>query len=248
MSVGSGHPSLTAISGASAHPPQAPIWLDPSGCPPGRVFSFLKGRTMMVRAQPLRRRTCEVLDFFRVFHKIYRSCLSDSYWLRPRLPHCGQIYGISNGRSQRPRNHRALVQSRGTAAQIPHRIVRQWKVAPFPQRGGVSREYSGGQDGGGDLARSIVSRGLARQQAIDLSWLGRSGTLLPLNEFRRGRAALPRVAKVPAEPPQKIAVLAEDKDIVGEPTGTGPLGEDAWAAVLDLATVAARYPLLRNTL
>src|SRR5215813_5933289 len=29
-----------AVSGASAHPPQAPIWLDPSGCPPGRVFYF----------------------------------------------------------------------------------------------------------------------------------------------------------------------------------------------------------------
>jgi hypothetical protein len=26
------------ISGASAHPPQAPYDLDPSGCPPGRVF------------------------------------------------------------------------------------------------------------------------------------------------------------------------------------------------------------------
>jgi hypothetical protein len=37
---GSGHPSPSVISGASAHPPQAPIWLDPSGCPPGRVFPF----------------------------------------------------------------------------------------------------------------------------------------------------------------------------------------------------------------
>src|SRR5438874_13690248 len=37
---GSGYPSPTAIFGASAHPPQAPIWLDPSGCPPGRVFHF----------------------------------------------------------------------------------------------------------------------------------------------------------------------------------------------------------------
>ena len=30
----------SAVFGASAHPPQAPIWLDPSGCPPGRVFRF----------------------------------------------------------------------------------------------------------------------------------------------------------------------------------------------------------------
>jgi hypothetical protein len=30
-------PPYQLYAGASAHPPQAPIWLDPSGCPPGRV-------------------------------------------------------------------------------------------------------------------------------------------------------------------------------------------------------------------
>ena len=39
-SCGSGNTLPIAIFGASAHPPQAPIWLDPSGCPPGRVFHF----------------------------------------------------------------------------------------------------------------------------------------------------------------------------------------------------------------
>src|ERR1700681_2146096 len=29
---------IEAVFGASAHPPQAPIWLDPSGCPPGGGF------------------------------------------------------------------------------------------------------------------------------------------------------------------------------------------------------------------
>jgi hypothetical protein len=33
---------IEAVFGASAHPPQAPIWLDPSGCPPGRVFRFAR--------------------------------------------------------------------------------------------------------------------------------------------------------------------------------------------------------------
>ena len=38
---GSGYPSPSAVFGASAHPPQAPPYgLDPSGCPPGRVFYF----------------------------------------------------------------------------------------------------------------------------------------------------------------------------------------------------------------
>src|SRR6202043_3187033 len=31
---------IEAVFGASAHPPQAPIWLYPSGCPPGRVSRF----------------------------------------------------------------------------------------------------------------------------------------------------------------------------------------------------------------
>jgi uncharacterized repeat protein (TIGR03809 family) len=85
-------------------------------------------------------------------------------------------------------------------------------------------------------------------RAIDLSWLGRSGTSLPLNEFRRERVALPRVAKAPVEPPQKISIPAEDRDILREPIAVEPAGQDTWAAVLDLATFAARYPLLRNTL
>jgi uncharacterized repeat protein (TIGR03809 family) len=97
--------------------------------------------------------------------------------------------------------------------------------------------------------RDLLSREASRDnRAIDLSWLGRSQTALPLNEFRRDRVALPRVAKAPVEPPQKISIPAEDKDIVREPIAVEPQGEDTWAAVLDLATIAARYPLLRNTL
>jgi uncharacterized repeat protein (TIGR03809 family) len=97
--------------------------------------------------------------------------------------------------------------------------------------------------------RDLLSREASRDnRAIDLSWLGRSQTALPLNEFRRDRVALPRVAKAPVEPPQKISIPAEDKDIVREPIAVEPPGEDTWAAVLDLATIAARYPLLRNTL
>jgi uncharacterized repeat protein (TIGR03809 family) len=97
--------------------------------------------------------------------------------------------------------------------------------------------------------RDLLSREASRDnRAIDLSWLGRSGTALPLNEFRRDRATLPRVAKAPVEPLQKISIPVEDKAIVREPPAAEPLGEDSWAAVLDLATFAARYPLLRNTL
>jgi uncharacterized repeat protein (TIGR03809 family) len=97
--------------------------------------------------------------------------------------------------------------------------------------------------------RELLSREASRDnRAIDLSWLGRSRTALPSNEFRRDRVALPRVAKIPIEPPQEISILPEAKDIVREPLAVEPIGEDTLAAVLDLATIAARYPLLRNTL
>jgi len=89
--------------------------------------------------------------------------------------------------------------------------------------------------------RDLLSREASRDnRAIDLSWLGRSRTALPSNEFRRDRAALPRVAKIPIEPPKEISILAEDKDVVNQQLAVKPLEEDRWAAVLDLATIAAR--------
>ncbi len=97
--------------------------------------------------------------------------------------------------------------------------------------------------------RDLLSREASRDnRAVDLSWLGRSQTALPLNEFRRDRVAMPRVATIPVEPRQEISIRPEDKDVVSERPAVEPLAEDAWAAVLDLATIAARYPLLRNTL
>jgi hypothetical protein len=97
--------------------------------------------------------------------------------------------------------------------------------------------------------RELLSREASRDnRAIDLPWLGRSQTVLPLNEFWRDRVALPRVAKIPVEPPQEISLIAEDKDIARKPLAVEPIEKDTLAAVLDLATIAARYPLLRNTL
>src|SRR5580693_520913 len=64
---GSGYSLPAAISGASAHPPQAPVWLDPTGCPPGRVFYFRP-------ANPVRLRdSAAALDKNHLFHNILRS-------------------------------------------------------------------------------------------------------------------------------------------------------------------------------
>jgi uncharacterized repeat protein (TIGR03809 family) len=83
---------------------------------------------------------------------------------------------------------------------------------------------------------------------IDLSWLGRPRTALPRNAFRRDPAHLPRVAEIPVAPPEG-PMVAEKKAIVSETLSADPLlSQDAFAAVLDLAAVAARYPGLRNSL
>ena len=97
--------------------------------------------------------------------------------------------------------------------------------------------------------RDLLSREASRDnRAIDLSWLGRGRTALPQNEFRRGRADQSRVDEIPVTPSQEISISPEDESVVSEIHSVEPLAEGTFAAVLDLATIAARYPLLRNTL
>jgi uncharacterized repeat protein (TIGR03809 family) len=97
--------------------------------------------------------------------------------------------------------------------------------------------------------RELMSREATRDNMpIDLSWLGRARTAIPRNELRRDAVALPQIADVPIAPPQQIAAIPEEDVTVSEERFAAPPAEDAFSAVLDLATVAARYPILRNTL
>jgi hypothetical protein len=82
---------------------------------------------------------------------------------------------------------------------------------------------------------------------IDLSWLGRGRTAPPRNELPRGLVHLPRTAEITVAP-QAMPIVGEEDSVVSETPSTAPLSDDGWAAVLDLATIAARYPILRNTL
>jgi uncharacterized repeat protein (TIGR03809 family) len=101
--------------------------------------------------------------------------------------------------------------------------------------------------------RDLQSREASRDnRAIDLSWLGRGRTAMPDNEFRRDLVPLLRIADVPKIAdvpitPQEISILRED-DVVSDAPPVEPLPEEAFAAVLDVATIAARYPILRNSL
>ena len=98
--------------------------------------------------------------------------------------------------------------------------------------------------------RDLLSREATRDnRTIDLSWLGRSQTTLPRNEFRRVTAPRRQVSDIPIVAPQEIAsILAADNGAVSETRPDKPLPKDAFAAALDLAPITARYPLLRNTL
>ena len=98
--------------------------------------------------------------------------------------------------------------------------------------------------------RDLLSREASRDnRTIDLSWLGRGQTTVPMNEFRRVAAPLRQVSDIPIVPPQEIAsILAVGNGAVSETRSAKPLPEEAFTAALDLSPIATRYPLLRNTL
>jgi hypothetical protein len=97
--------------------------------------------------------------------------------------------------------------------------------------------------------RDILSSEASRDNlAIDLSWLGRGRTTLPQNELRRYLVYQPTVAEIPIEPSPEISISPEDQGVEDEIHSVEPLAANAFAAVLDLATIAARYPILRNEL
>jgi uncharacterized repeat protein (TIGR03809 family) len=99
-----------------------------------------------------------------------------------------------------------------------------------------------------DAWSELLSREATRDnRPIDLSWLGRARTAMPQNEFQRSAAPLRQVADVPFAPPQQISVLAKEEDVKSHVFSVEALQDEAFAAVLDLASIAARYPSLRNT-
>jgi hypothetical protein len=98
--------------------------------------------------------------------------------------------------------------------------------------------------------RDLLSREASRDnRAVDLSWIGRRRSRLPRIEFQRDRLGLRQVPAISADQPGRISALAEDDGVSPKQSpSVEPSQEDEWAAVLDIATIAARYPLLRNTL
>jgi uncharacterized repeat protein (TIGR03809 family) len=100
--------------------------------------------------------------------------------------------------------------------------------------------------------RDLLSReGSRDSRPAHLSWLARGQTILPKSEFRREAALPPRVPAIPIPaipiaPPQEMPAVSSG-EAVNEAASAEPLPQDAFAATLDTASIAARYPLLRNT-
>jgi hypothetical protein len=99
--------------------------------------------------------------------------------------------------------------------------------------------------------RDILTReATLDNRPIDLSWLGRPKTRMPLNDFQRELPLLPQIEDdIPIDVRSEDQILVED-DGVGSREIAPPqaVEDDALTAVFDLAAIAARYPILRNTL
>jgi uncharacterized repeat protein (TIGR03809 family) len=101
--------------------------------------------------------------------------------------------------------------------------------------------------------RDLVTREASLDNgAIDISWLGRTGVILPpRSDTSRDQARLPpRPIEAPAEAPLYVASLAaEGEPVLPDQAPTAPAPDaDALALALDIVAMQERYPLLRNSL
>jgi len=99
----------------------------------------------------------------------------------------------------------------------------------------------------------VTSEASLDNGAIDISWLGRSGVIMPP---RRDQAyGLPsRSVAAPAEAPLHVASLAaKPGPVLADQTAAAPAPNadalaETVALALDIAAIQERYPLLRNAL
>jgi hypothetical protein len=97
--------------------------------------------------------------------------------------------------------------------------------------------------------RDLLSREASRDnRAIDLSWIGRPATALPRSPFRHGPLHPPRITEALRQAPRENSVLPEDGGVGVSKARPADAQEEAMVLVADLAAIAERYPLLRNTL
>jgi uncharacterized repeat protein (TIGR03809 family) len=103
--------------------------------------------------------------------------------------------------------------------------------------------------------RDLVTRDASLDNgAIDISWLGRSGVIMPpRRDASLGQAyGLPsRSVAAPAEAPLHVASIAAGEPGLADEAPAAPEAdalEQTVALALDIAAIQERYPLLRNAL
>ena len=97
--------------------------------------------------------------------------------------------------------------------------------------------------------RDLLSREASRNNtAIDMSWLGRTRTVLPRGENWRDLAQ-PKAAAVSAERPARISIVPTADPVCAEEAFSAPAMADNTSELTPgVAAIAERYPLLRNAL
>jgi uncharacterized repeat protein (TIGR03809 family) len=100
-----------------------------------------------------------------------------------------------------------------------------------------------------EVWRDLLSREGARDnRAIDMRWFDRTGTTSPRSPSRHDPLHRPQIAEIPRHTPCENSIIPEDDGVKVSAMLAVDVQEDAIALVPDLATIADRYPLLRNAL
>jgi uncharacterized repeat protein (TIGR03809 family) len=103
--------------------------------------------------------------------------------------------------------------------------------------------------------RGLLMREASRDNsAVDISWLGRSSAALPRELLRDRVHRFAVLAETPSGPPPSDASILPETDHVcsdealSAPDSAAPAIDNASALTMDIASIAQRYPLLRNAL
>ena len=97
--------------------------------------------------------------------------------------------------------------------------------------------------------RDLLSRQASRNNtAIDMSWLGRTRTVLPRGE-NWPDLAQPKAVAISAERPARISIVPKADPVGAEQAFSAPAMADNTSVLApDVAAIVERYPLLRNAL
>jgi uncharacterized repeat protein (TIGR03809 family) len=230
-----------AISGASAHPPQAPIWLDPSGCPPGRVFSFGKG--IATSANPKNYgflRT--LLDSRSVFHNKILSHVLLIRCVGPcvRFPPCGLVMTHRNDAA------------RGAD------VLGRWRMLAEQRLEHLTELFESGRWRRYHSEQTFLENIREAKNAVEI-WRGLSApnAVPPQKPVAAAQSILIRaLAPAPVTAPEPIEIpRAKEPEFVTAAAAADPVDMlaleqalDVPELAIDLASIEKRYPLLRNTL